>query len=97
MPFFQGDSMTVRLEHTIATASYDGVDPGSASSWGDYNTDLEPDVAAWFDTNAIFTLGEPTRTDPLQTVDNHERLYFNYAVRKSDGTADINVAYVDAR
>jgi len=102
MPFYSASRMYVRLQtaagaHTIASSSFIGgptADPTDAMSWGPYETDLAGDVPEWFTEGAIFTVAEPTVTSPALTADGEEILYFNYAVRAADGSADLNVGYV---
>lgn len=99
MPFFDGRRLTVRRDHGIATADFNdgsGAAVSDSRKWSGYNVDLWPDPAAWNTQGAIYTLGEPTRTDPAVAVDGRETLYFNYAVREADGSTNLNVGFVPA-
>ncbi len=96
MPFFDGRRLTVRRKHGISTAELTagpGSDLTAARGWSGYTPDLTPDPSAWHTTGAIYTLGEPTRTDPAY---GKEVLYFNYAVREPDGSTNLNVGFVPA-
>ncbi len=91
-PFFDGKRIYFRRDVEILSSEWMGENFSTTSSWGKIETVLKGEGFSAKE-GRIIGVGEPS----IANVNGHRELYFVYIIVTSEGTMDLNVAFVKSR